>query len=274
MLKLESVLTKPKLEDLYLKQKLSDYQIGKIFNVSLGRIHRLRNRYNIKPLEQYQRHHKQELTTKEREFIVGTLLGDGHMRWRKGNKTYPELMLEQTVKHKEYVFWLKDQIKDWLFDPSKELKQIRKIKNGNIYHSYPIRTICHPVFIEFHKGFYKGSKKVINFDFLKDNMSTFSLAVWLMDDGTLSKNRNIAICTQSFNRKENEKLKSLLFDKFDLRANIWKSYEEKCWLGFSKEESIKLTFLVKDYMLESMKHKIITSSETTKGTDEEIHLKV
>lgn len=266
MLKLETELSKSRLEELYLKQKLSDMKIASIFNVSLGRIHRLRSKYNIKAIEQYERHYKQKLSKNEREFLIGTLLGDGHLRWRSGKKSYPELMLEQTVKHKEYVFWLREQVKDWLSNPDERLKQTRKIKNNKVYHSYPIRTICHPVFVEFYNGFYNNGKKVISYDFIKENISSFSLAIWVMDDGTISKNRNMAICTQSFNTDEHEKLRSILKDKFELKATIWKSYDDKKWLGFNKDESLKLTVLIKEYIVPSMQYKLI-SSETTKGTD-------
>lgn len=264
-------LSKLELEKLYLEQKLSDFEIGKKFGVSLGRIHRLRNKYNIKTLEQYQRHHKQELTSKECEFLVGTILGDAHVRWRKGKNTYPQIMFEQSVKKLDYIKWLKDQMKDWQFDNSKHLKQSRKIKNHKVYHSYCFQTICHPVFIEFHNGFYIKNKKYINIDFIEKYFSVLSLAVWLMDDGTKSKNRNIALCTHSFNKKENKILSNFLSKKYKLHNNLWRSYEDKCYIGFTKESSLKLTSLVKKYVIPFMKYKLI-SSETTKGTDENLNV--
>ena len=125
----ERIISKEKLNELYTIEKLSDCQIGEIYGISGGKIHRLRNKYGIKALEYYQRHHKQELNEKEKSFIVGVLLGDGHLRLRKedGKRSYPQLMLEQTIKHREYVYWLKEQIKDWIYDVDKPIKQVRKI---------------------------------------------------------------------------------------------------------------------------------------------------
>ena len=260
----DSLISKSKLEHLYLESKLSDVQIGKIYGISGGRVHRLRNRYNIQAIEYYQRHHKQVLDTKEKEFLVGTLLGDGHLRWRnkKDKRAYPQLILEQSIIHREYAFWLKNQIKDWLYDPNKPLKQVRKVTRGKTYHSYPFQTICHPVFIEFYEGFYKNRIKTVSIDILEKFFTPFSLAVWLMDDGTISKNRNIALCSQSFTKEENNNLSEFLLNRFDLKNNLWKS-SNKYYLGFSKEASIKIADMVKDFIIPSMKHKLI-SPETTK----------
>ena len=269
MLTLENELSKSKLEFLYLTQKLSDAEIAKMYNVSGGRIHRLRNRYNINAIEYYQRHHKQELDNKEKEFLVGSILGDGHIRWRnqKDKRAYPQLMLEQSTKHSEYAFWLKDQVKDWLFDQDKILKQARKITKGIVHHSYPFQTICHPVFIEFYNGFYVDRKKVVNIDFIKKYFSPFSLAVWLMDDGTISKNRNIAICSHSFTKEENEILSQFILEKFNIKSVLWENNIAKIplyYLAFSKEDSIKIKELVQEYFVPSMLHKLSISSETTK----------
>jgi len=253
-------ISKDNLEYLYLNQKLSDSEIGKIHKVSLGRIHRLRNKYNISTIENYQRHHKQNLSLTEKEFLIGTLLGDGHLRWRNktSKKSYPQLMLEQSIKHHEYIIWLKDQMNDWLFNPKKELKQITKPnkKTNKTYYSYAFTTICHPVFIEFYNGFYKD-KKSINIEFISKYFSKLSLAVWLMDDGTISKNRNIMLCSHNFTKMDNELLSKFLNDKFNLSSNIWKS-KDKYYLGFSKENSIKLTNLIKNLVIPSMQYKLIS----------------
>lgn len=263
-------ISKHELEFLYLEQKLTDQEIGKKFGMSLGQVHRLRNKYNIKSIESYKRHHKQELDQKEKEFLIGVLLGDGHLRWRnKGSgKSYPELILEQSSKHFEYVLWLKEQIKDWIDNPNKKIKQVRKVnkKNGMIYHSYPLKTICHPVFIDFYNGFYVDSKKTLNIDFIKQYFTELSLSVWIMDDGTISKNRNIMICSNSFSKQENEELSKLLNEKFGISSKVLLNSHTKSltyYLSFNKENSCKITELTKNIIIPSMRYKLI-SPETTK----------
>lgn len=267
------IISKSELDELYTNKKMSDTEIGNMFGVTGGRIHRLRGKYNIKAIEYYQRHHKQELSQTEKEFLVGTLLGDGHIRWRNkiDKRAYPQLMLEQTTKHFEYMLWLREQIKDWLYDEDKELHQNRKIdKNtGKVYHSYTIQTICHPVFIEFFNGFYKNVKKIVDIDFIAKYFSPLSLAVWLMDDGTISKDRNIALCTQGFSVSDNNKLCNILHDKFDLNGSLWKS-NNKIYIGFSKIDSIKITKIVKDLVIPSMKYKLISPETTNEAYEKEV----
>ena len=265
-------ISKHKLEDMYIKHKMSDREIGEHFNMSLGQVHRLRNKYNIKSIEGYERHHKQELDQLEKEFLIGTLLGDGHLRWRnkKSKKSYPNLMLEQTVKHIDYVLWLKEQIKDWFYDVNKPLRQTRKYNktSGKFYHSYPIATICHPVFIEFYNAFYENNKKTLDIDFIKKYFTKYSLLIWIMDDGTISKNRNIILCSNSFTNKENKQLSNMIFDNFQIASKVNENKNTKLptyYLSFNKENSQKLTDLLYNDIIPSMKYKLI-SPETTKRT--------
>ena len=43
-------ISKEELEDLYINKKLSDAEIGKLYNMSVGKIHRIRGKYNIKKI--------------------------------------------------------------------------------------------------------------------------------------------------------------------------------------------------------------------------------
>lgn len=246
-------ISKNELETLYLKEGLSDAQIGSKYGVSLGRVNRLRKRYGIRTLESYERHFKQELDEREKEIILGTLLGDGHLRWRGGKRTYPELMIEQSIKHEEYILWMRDELKDWLSNVN--LKLNTKIRKRKEYQSYSIRTICHPVFIEFYNGFYNGDKKEVNIKFIKKYFSELSLAVWLMDDGSLSKGRNIALCSHSFSKSENEELSMFLSDRYGLESNLWRG-GERYYLGFSKISSEKMSNILNKYLLPCMRHKV------------------
>jgi transposase len=257
------IISKSILENLYLKEKLSDAEIAELYNVSMGRIHRLRNKYNIKAIAAYERHPKQELDLKEKQLLTGSILGDAHIRCRQDN---PQIMFEQSVKHVKYIYWLKEQMKDWVFNYEKPINQSRKITKNKIHHSYAFATICHPVFKEFKDKFYEGNKKTINIEFVEKYFSPLSLAVWLMDDGSLSKGRNIVINSHSFSRKENETLKEFLKAKFGITSNVWRM-KNYYYLGFDKQSSLVISNMVREHFEESMLYKLI-SSETTKEANE------
>jgi len=271
-MKTEDILPRELLEKLYFDDKLSDSEIAKRFDLSLGQVHRLRRRFNFRTLEQWERHDKKNLSANEKALIIGLVLGDGHIRKRRGKKTYPQVMLEQSDKHRDYIYWLKEQLSDWLFDKDKPIKTNRKFnKRANkYYHSLSFQTVCHPAFEEIHNGFYKSGKKRLNLNLLETYFTELSLAVWVMDDGCLSgKCRRNVIATNNFSKDEVLQLKKFLEKKFGLKSWICRrtsidniSYE----LALDKKSSYKLSEIIGDMVIPSMKYKLL--SETAKGTDE------
>lgn len=266
-MKTKDILPKEKLENLYLIQKLSDNQIAKQNNITLGQVHRLRNLYRIKTIEQYERHPIIELTEREKSILIGLTLGDGHIRKRRGKRTYPQMMIEQSVKHKEYVYWLKNELKNWLFNPNKPITTNRKKnKNGKVYHSLSFQTICHPVFNEIYEDFYKSGKKVLGRKTFEKYFTLMSLAVWVMDDGSLTGNckRNM-IATNNFSLEDVKFLRNFLKERFELKSWICRrtTTTEITWeLAFDKKSSILISEMLQELVIESMKYKLL--SETTK----------
>jgi len=267
----EEVLSYELLNKLYTEQKNSDSEIADMFKLSLGQVHRLRNKYRIKTIEQFERHTKQTLDEQEVNLLVGLMLGDAHMRLRPGKNTYPCLMIEQSVKHKEYIFWLKDCLKDWLFDPTKAITQNRHPnKNGQTYHSFSFATVCNPAFFQIYHAFsIDGKKRLNNRKFITDNFNIISLAAWIMDDGTLSGNcKRNNIATNNFTFEEVNFLRDMLREKFGLKTWICKrtgkdhiNYE----IAFDKKSSIVLSNLLRDIVVPSMRYKLLPS-ETTNDT--------
>lgn len=278
VLDVEKFISKERLEDLYLNQKLPDSKIGEMYGITIGKVHRLRNRYGIKAIEYYQRHHKQEMDEKEKSFVIGVLLGDGHIRLRKEKnnlgRAYPQLMLEQSVKHREYAFWLRDEISDWLSDSTKPLRQARKVdkRTKKVYHSYPFQTICHPVFKEFYDGFYSGRKKVLNIDLVAKYFNEYAFAIWIMDDGTRSKRgRRIQLCSHNFTQEENKILLTFLGNKYGVSGHVRKTVRDGNILyniDFSVNSSKFASHILRDLIIPSFQYKLVPSSETTKGTTE------
>lgn len=264
---IKDILSKDKLEDLYLIKKFSDAQIAKQYHLTLGQVQRLRNKYRIRTLEQYERHPILELNEREISVIIGTLLGDGHMRKRRGKRTYPQLMIEHSIKQKEYVFLLRSELDNWIFNKDKPIKINRKKhKNGKFYHSLNFQTICHPAFNEIYNNFYKSGKKILNIRILKRYFTLLSFAIWIMDDGFLSGNcKRIGIATNCFYFDEVKALKYFLERQFELKSWICKktSINKISWeLHFDKKSSIMISNMLDTLVIDSMKYKLL--SETTK----------
>jgi len=271
---IEEILPRELLEKLYFEDKLSDAQIAKKSDLSLGQVHRLRNKYKLRTLEQWERHRKRYLEEIEISLIIGLLLGDGHIRKRKGKKTYPSLMIEQSEKHKDYIYWLKEKLNDWLYDIKKPIQTNRKFnKRANkYYHSLSFQTICHPAFEDLWVGFYKSGKKRLNKILIEKYFNELSLAIWIMDDGCLSgKCRRNMLATNNFSKDEVNWLRNFLEKRFGLKTWICKrtgKYNINYEIAFDKQSSKKLKEIVGDIIIPSMQYKLL--SETAKGTDENL----
>jgi hypothetical protein len=267
-MKVEDILSYEKLHELYVVKKFSDSEIADKFDLTLGQVHRLRNKYLIKAIEQYERHPKARLDEQEVNLIVGLLLGDGHLRLRDGSQTYPSLIIEQSAKHREYLFWLFEALKDWLPDPNKYPRQAQHRNGDKVYHSYTFSTVSHPAFFQLYHAFYKNGKKSLDMNFINEHFNIISLAVWLQDDGSLTGTckRNI-LYTNSFTKDEVNALRDMLNRKFGLKTWISKrttanevSYE----IAFDRKSSVQLSDMLRNIVVPSMLYKLVPS-ETTNG---------
>ena len=68
---------------------------------------------NTKEIKNYKE--KLKLTRRQREIIVGKLLGDGHLESMNNGRTY-RLKIEHSLKQKEYVDWFYQEFEEWKGD--------------------------------------------------------------------------------------------------------------------------------------------------------------
>jgi len=146
------------------------------------------------------------LTERQKAIIIGCLLGDGSMRC----KTNALLEINHSFRQCGYVEWKYNELKELVLTrPHK-----RFCNAGRIAYRFTTRSL--PELTGIYRKFYREGKKIIP-DTLK--IHPLSLAVWFMDDG--SKNyRAIYLNTQKFNVSEQNKLISLLKDRFSIVASM------------------------------------------------------
>jgi len=192
------------------------------------------------------------LTKKQKAVIIGSILGDGTLQIGK-KSINANLKIEHGLGQKEYVLWKYNILKPWVF--TKPKVSYRYKENQEKYmKSLWFRTIRHPLLAEFHKRFYRNNKKIIPKDVEKD-IDSLVLAVWIMDDGSLNKNR-IDISTYSFTKPEINLLLHILNKKFGLCGNYYKDRNKRYRIYFSVSETKKLIKLIKPHIIDSMKYKI------------------
>jgi hypothetical protein len=242
------ILTKELLSELYLSQKMTDIQIAAQIGCLKTSVYKARKRHGIKSLKKWERKDF-NLTIEQEQIILGCLLGDGSISNGKksnGKKGYYGCESIFEVKHgpkqKEYLFWKYEKLKNLCKSEPKEMK------NGQ----WRLRTFHHPYFSALRRKWYPNDKKTIPSQL---NLSDLSIAVWYMDDGSISKQSNfLKLHTCSFSKKDHLKLIEILFN-FGIKSEM-KIYSGYKNLIIDLDSRKRFVNLIKGKVHESMKYKI------------------
>lgn len=190
------------------------------------------------------------LTQRQKEILVGTLLGDGHL---EQNGKYVRLRIEHSYKHKEYIFWLAREFRPFSLQPRAIFAKDKR--NGKTYRKWHFSTRSLPIFSKFRDIFYKNRRKIIPLNISK-MLSNLSLAIWYMDDGFRRRDsKGFYLCSSSFTSREQKVLQKMLLTKFGLKTNI--HYQHKLERIFIPSAfSDRFNNLVKQFILPVFVYKL------------------
>jgi len=169
-----------------------------------------------------------KLTQIQREIIVGTLLGDGHLETSDKGKTY-RLKIEHSTKQKEYVEWLYSQFKSWINGGIKIWERISKFPNGSTKISQKCGFTTFSLgFLRFYgQQFYSNGIKVIP-KLLEKLLTSTSIAIWFLDDGSFKSQRHKTFIIHSHGYSKNElKVVQKCFARFGIETKLHKQKREK-----------------------------------------------
>jgi len=149
----------------------------------------------------------------QRSIIVGKLLGDGHLESGDKGKTY-RLKIEHSIKQKEYVDWLYEQLRAWTRQaPKVHSRQVRLPRGTSaVYESYGFTTYAHSAFRFYAQQFYlKDGKKVIP-KLIRKLLTPTALAIWYLDDGSFKSehHRTFIIHSHGYQKKDLERVQNAL----------------------------------------------------------------
>lgn len=254
-------LDKDILTNLYVSKRLTSYEISEILNVSRVTVIRYLKKFNIdiNPKQRkYELIKKIPFTKEQKEFLVGTLLGDGCIApTGRKNKSY-HFLVGHCEKQKDLLMWKKIVLGNFVNVINKRID-----KRGNSI-MYNFSSITHNEFRFFYNLFYQNGKKIIR-DELINYVTPFSLAVWIMDDGSLNKGVNLRLSTDGFSKEDNEKLQYILKVNFDIRSKVCtyqRNNKAYYFISLNKENTIKASKLTEKYFVDCMKYKLYRSSTT------------
>jgi len=243
--RLNALLTKERLEEdlragLTVKQMAENYQCGqvavkrRIKKFGLAWLSDTGGSITVRNL----RIQGESLTQRQRDIIIGSILGDGHISRNKSKVTAQRVgnasvQMFQCKERKDYLLWKAEELKPF----TKEVYQDKK------YLTYYVNTVNYDLFNDFYKLFIKDGKKVVPVN-IADYLNELVLAVWYMDDGHTDSSM-CNICSQSFTYEENLILAEAVKNVCGAEARIKTVKREKYegfayYLSFLSAESRKL----------------------------------
>ena len=171
---------------------------------------------NTTALREYKR--SLSMTERQRQLLVGMLLGDGHLERQRGARS-ARLKIEHSVSQAAYVDWKYAEWRDWVRTPPKD--RMRRNRLGTESANRGFCTLAHDEFECFRERFYRDRRKVVPPDL---ELTRVSMAVWYMDDGSRksSQCRGVYLNTQSFAAAEVELLQTVLLRDIGLETSVRK----------------------------------------------------
>lgn len=206
-----------------------------------------------------------QLSSYQKEFLIGTLLGDGNMRFVSRNRQ-ASLVIDHSLAQKDYVFWKYNVMKNLVLTEPKELSRVYHKDKSRMLTSFRFSTISHSELTSWYNVFYQNGVKIIPQNIGKILISPLSLAVWFMDDGN-KNHQAVFLNTQQFDLHEQDLLCKCLHSNFGLEASInkhWMYKRKQLYrIRINTESTKRLYNLIQNFMLSSMKYKFPSVPVTT-----------
>lgn len=177
-------LTPEVLRVLYLEEHLTEMQIASRFGIGQVQVGRLRKRWGIATLSMGDRVGLglPDLTDFQKQLLVGSLLGDG---WMRATSPQSACFNEgHCIEQSSYTDW-----KAHIMEPFTS-RMYPTVKKGGKrdFHGWYLATHSCPQLRPYYDLFYPSPDYQRVFpESLPDLMTPFVLAVWYMDDGSVTQ---------------------------------------------------------------------------------------
>ena len=182
------------------------------------------------------------LSKRQRELIVGLLLGDGHLETQNGGRTY-RLKVEYCAAQRDYLVWLAKEFQEWLQTGWYEKQRGTKVVYG-------FTTVSHPAFRFYAKQFYLERKKRMP-PHIKRLLSPLSLAIWFLDDGSAKSSRHKSLVIHSLGYAHRELvLAQDALEKLGVKSSTHKQRNGSFRLYFPYESAQVIERFVRPILVE------------------------
>ena len=192
------------------------------------------------------------LTKKQKEILIGTMLGDGHL---EKNGRGARLRVDHTLKQDDYVHWKYTEFKDFATAKPRVIRSFHK-NSKKFYERSHFSTFTSDIFLKWQDLFYENKRKIIPTNIQSLLTSPLTLAVWYMDDGYKRNDCNaLRLNTDLFSLAEQHLLAQCLKENFGIDSKVHKKGKSYC-LYVPQKSSEKFCQLVRPYMVGSLLYKV------------------
>ncbi|MBV8892698.1 MAG: hypothetical protein JO266_12130 [Acidobacteria bacterium] len=157
-----------------------------------------------------------QLSSVQREALVGLLLGDACLETQNRGRTY-RLKIEQAARQQAYVSHLYLLFREWVLSPPGA--RSKRASNGSVTVNLAFQTVCHSAFRFYAQQFYADGRKRVP-ELIHHWLTPRGFSYWFMDDGSLksSQSKGVVLNTHGFVAQDVERLARCLADLFSLEV--------------------------------------------------------
>ncbi|WP_143044377.1 hypothetical protein [Paenibacillus sp. CF384] len=209
----------------------------------------------------------EEQMARLRGVLAGMLLGDGSLHIQKGGR-HASYSMTHTIKQRAYLEFKATILREITPLNYYETAPKPKIPNGQVQ----CKTKTNPFYTELRSIVYPNGQKTVTLEWL-NWLTLEGLALWYMDDGSLSKRRSynkrgqyriasrcIQFATCGFSLEEQEILRIFVKERFDLDFKTVKSHQtaENTYYSLRAAATVanKLFDLIRPFVVPCMAYKI------------------
>lgn len=199
------------------------------------------------------------VSSREKDIILGTILGDGHLaRLKSGAR----LEVGHSEQQKSYVSWKHRELAQMVLAPPHRIEYFDSRWNKT-YFQRRFRTQVNPFLTELHELFYRGVRKIVPKNISDILISPISLAVWFMDDGgRRNDSYGLFLNTLSFTKTEHGLLQECLRKNFSLETRLhW--VRDGYRLYIPSKDAQHFCEIVHPFVIPSMQYKLSYNPVTT-----------
>lgn len=190
-----------------------------------------------------------ELTTEERQAILGTLLGDTSIGYPNNQSRSPRLASTHGIPQQQ---WAEHKAK-FLHRLNPQTKVVTNAGWGEC--SVTTTTSCNPALIAID-GFVKSrGTKTVTKAWL-DAIGEIGLAWWICDDGS-SGPKTLQLHTEGFSLEENELIADWFCDNIGKATVVHNRAKNLCFINFASWTQLEIGNRIRPYVPDCMQYKLV-----------------